>query len=254
MEDNFEQYCRESALAYQTIPDVHPDDFIFKFILGHPNWTDPKDAVWYYFSDGRSSALKLRETLSSDLGVDLSAPLTMLEFASGYGCVTRHLPRILPDVSIVASDIHPQANEFIRQKIGVNSIQSAAVPEVFPKVFFYDVVFALSFFSRMPKKTWTRWLKVLSDQLNVNGHLIFTTHGVISARKLMPDLQFDEEGFSFHEASEQDDLSKAEYGHYGNNSFLRDSCSRTIGQLSGSSFQGRFLVGPSGPLGDPEDS
>src|SRR4029453_12625295 len=44
------------------------------------------------------------------------------------------------------------------------------------------------------------------------GHLIFTTHGIISARKLMPDLQFDEEGFYFHEASEQDDLSKAEYG------------------------------------------
>jgi hypothetical protein len=64
----------------------------------------------------------------------------------------------------------------------------------------------------MPKRTLTRWLKVLSYQLNVNGHLIFTTHGLTSTRKLMPDLQFDDEGFHFHEASEQGDLSKEQYG------------------------------------------
>jgi SAM-dependent methyltransferase len=211
MEHNFEQYCRESAKSFETIPDIHPDDFIFKYIVGHPNWTDPKDAVWYYFSDERSSAHKLRET-KGDLGIAPSTRLSLLEFASGYGCVTRHLPKILPNVSIVASDIHPKANEFVRQKIGVKSIQSVPVPEEFPKASFYDVVFVLSFFSRMPKKTWTRWLKVLSDQLNLNGHLIFTTHGLITAHKLMPDLEFDEEGFYFHEASEQEDLSKAEYG------------------------------------------
>jgi methylase of polypeptide subunit release factors len=75
----------------------------------------------------------------------------MLEFASGYGCVTRHLPRTLPDVSIVASDIHPQANEFIRQKIGVNSIQSAAVPEEFPK-YLSMMSFLRSLFSRICRK------------------------------------------------------------------------------------------------------
>lgn len=211
-EHDFDQYCRESAESYETIPDVHPDDFIFKFLIGHPNWTDPKDAIGYYFSDGRSSALKLREILSSDLGIDLGMPHSMLEFASGYGCVTRHLPKILPDVSIVASDIHPQANEFIRQKIGVNSIQSKSVPEEFPKAGPYDVVFALSFFSHMPKKTWTRWLKLLSDRLNINGHLIFTTHGLMTVRHLMTNLRFDEDGFFFQEASEHDDLIKAEYG------------------------------------------
>ena len=108
MEHNFEQYCRESAKSCETVPDVHADDFIFKYIVGHSNWTDPKDAIGYYFSDGRSSALKLREILVSDLGIAASTPLRLLEFASGYGCVTRHLPRILANVSIVASDIHPQ--------------------------------------------------------------------------------------------------------------------------------------------------
>jgi SAM-dependent methyltransferase len=212
MKPDFDEYCRESAKSCDAVPDVHPDDFIFKFIIDHPNWTDPKDAVSYYFCDGQSSAHKLRDILSNDLGITPGTPLSLLEFASGYGCVTRHLAKILQNVSIVASDIHPEANEFVRQQIGVNSIQSTPVPEEFPKAFFYDVVFALSFFSHMPKKTWTRWLKVLSDRLNVNGHLIFTTHGLISARNLMPDLQFDEEGFHFHEASEQGDLSKSEYG------------------------------------------
>jgi hypothetical protein len=42
MEHDFEQFCRESGESFETIPDVHRDDFIFKFILGHPNWTDPR--------------------------------------------------------------------------------------------------------------------------------------------------------------------------------------------------------------------
>jgi hypothetical protein len=212
MNSDIDQYCHESASAFETIPDVHPDDFIYKFVLGHPRFSDPRDAVSYYFSDGRNSARTLREILSIDLEIAPSTSLSLLEFASGYGCVTRHLPKMLPNVSIVASDIHPQANEFVRQKMGVNTVQSASVPEEFPKGSLYDVIFVLSFFSHMPKKTWGRWLKVLSDQLKVNGYLIFTTHGLTSARKVLPDLQFDEEGFSFHEASEQDDLGKAEYG------------------------------------------
>jgi SAM-dependent methyltransferase len=211
MEVDFEQYCRESAKSCDTIPDVHPDDFIFKFV-GHPSFSDPRDAISYYFNDGRHSAHKLREILSNDLEIAPSTPLSLLEFASGYGCVTRHLAKILPHVSIVAADIHPQANEFVRRQIGVNSIQSTSVPEEFPNVSFYDIVFVLSFFSHMPKKTWARWLKVLSHQLSVNGHLVFTTHGLISTREFMPNVQFDEEGFYFHEASEQGDLSKAEYG------------------------------------------
>jgi hypothetical protein len=212
VQQNFEQYCCESAKSCETIPDVHAADFIFRYIVSSPIWASPRDAIWYYFSDGRNSARKLRDILVSDLGIAPNTPLSLLEFASGYGCVTRHLPRILPNVSIVASDIHPEANEFIRQKTGVKSIQSTSIPENFTTTFFYDVIFVLSFFSHMPKSTWTRWLKVLSDQLNVNGHLIFTAHGLITVRKSMPNLQFDQEGFHFHEASEQDDLTKAEYG------------------------------------------
>jgi hypothetical protein len=243
MEPDFEQYCRESGRSCGTIPDVHPDDFIFKFIVAHPRFSDPRDAVSYYFSDGRNSAHKLREILSNDLEIGPSTPLTLLEFASGYGCVTRHLAKILPNVSIVASDIHPEANEFVRRRIGVNSMQSTPVPEEFPNASSYDAVFVLSFFSHMPKKTWARWLKVLSYQLNVNGHLIFTTHGLTSTRKLMPDLQFDEEGFHFHEASEQCDLSKEEYGTTATTpSFVM----RAIEQLDGCQlrlFKGGFWWG-----------
>jgi hypothetical protein len=88
MEPDFEQYCRESGKLCETNPNIHADDFIFKYIVSHPNWTNPKDAVWYYFSGGRSSADKLREILSSDHGIAPSTPLSLLEFASGYGCVT----------------------------------------------------------------------------------------------------------------------------------------------------------------------
>src|SRR6516225_4005902 len=103
MEPDFEQYCRESGKLCDAIPDVHPDDFIFKFIVGVPRFSDPRDAVSYYFSDGQSSAHKLREILSNDLEIAPNTPLRLLEFANGYGCVTRHLAKVLPNVSIAAS-------------------------------------------------------------------------------------------------------------------------------------------------------
>jgi ubiquinone/menaquinone biosynthesis C-methylase UbiE len=116
MEHNFEQYFRESARLFETIPDVHPDDSLFKFVVGHSHFADQRDAVRRYFSNGRDSAVKLREILSSDLGIAPGTPLSLLEFASGYGRVTRHLPKILPNVSIVAADIHPEATSLFGRK------------------------------------------------------------------------------------------------------------------------------------------
>src|SRR6202022_1172572 len=115
MEPDLEEYCRESARSYDTVPDVYPEDFIFKFIMGHPSFSDPKDAVSYYFGDGRSSAHKVREILTNTLRLAPGTPLILLEFASGYGCVPRHLAKLLPNISILASDIHPEANEFVRE-------------------------------------------------------------------------------------------------------------------------------------------
>lgn len=203
--------CEEAAGRHGVVPDLHPQDFIFRFLLDHPGFHDDRGRVDYYFDDGARSAAHLQDLVSGTCGLDLSS-VRLLEFASGYGCVTRHLPHALPGTAVTSCDIHEEAVEFIEQKIGVPSILSNPVPESLGLDEEYDVIFALSFFSHMPRRSWIRWLDTLASGLRQGGHLIFTTHGIRSAELHLGSPQLDSEGFWFNPASEQKDLDPQEYG------------------------------------------
>jgi hypothetical protein len=204
--------CKKHAEKWGVSAKVHPQDYIFRFLLTNPTFADMNAAISYYFNTGHESAEKLNSVLRDDLSVDVTKGKEMLEFASGYGCVTRHWSTVLPAFAITSSDIHPEANSFIIDELGGQSVQSSSVPELFDPRREYDVVFALSFFSHIPVRTWSRWLKALFKTLHVGGSMIFTTHGLISLRKIPFNASLDEEGFYFKAESEQDDLDTSEYG------------------------------------------
>jgi SAM-dependent methyltransferase len=189
---------------------VHPRDFIYWFVASHEK-ISLEDGTRYYFEDGAKSAAKLDAHLSRLLGED-KRPIKLLEFASGYGCVSRHLKKN-PGVELTSCDIHPAAVEFLADEIGVRALQSSHVPEDFRTPELYDAIFCLSFFSHMPKSTFGRWIKALHDRLAPGGHLLFTTHGAKSRKELQITLDdLDDEGFWFKAASEQHDLDSSEYG------------------------------------------
>jgi hypothetical protein len=139
-------------------------------------------------------------------------PLDVFEFASGYGCVSRHLNVMSKKYKICACDIHPQAVDFLRDKLGVDSILSERIPERLSLDRKFPIVFALSFFSHMPDATWGRWMAKLTSLLSDGGILVFTTHGAKTARNLLPGIVVSEDGYWFSPTSEQKDLSTEEYG------------------------------------------
>src|SRR5262245_24245596 len=138
---------------------IHDNDFILQFLRGLPFYPSEEHARAEYFRTGKESACHLRDLVTQFIG---NGPLTILEFASGYGCVTRHLASTIPSATVTASDIHPEAINFLEKQIGVKAALSHAVPELFPIRTEFDVVFALSFFSHMPLATWGRWLRTLA--------------------------------------------------------------------------------------------
>jgi SAM-dependent methyltransferase len=185
----------------------HREDFIYSFIMMKFGPKRIKEGVDYYFDDGSRSAQQFAELVNA---FGIARPVRVLEFASGYGCVTRHLKKN-PDFSLIACDIHPQACEFVQDKLGVPCVISKHVPEELTLNRKFDVVFALSFFSHMPRSTWGRWIKALFTALDRPGYLVFTTHGLASVQHLgSPELPSD--GFYFVAKSEQHDLSRTEYG------------------------------------------
>ena len=195
------------AARFGVAAAVHPEDHIWNFVLGHPGFACRADAITYYFVDGANSARHFLDLIGAGWqGMRLS----VLEFAAGYGCVTRHLARVR-GLDLTACDIHDEATGFLRRQLGVRAIPSHACPELFAAPGTYDAVLALSFFSHMPLATWARWLVRLTLPLAVGGRLVFTTHGLHS-RPHFGDPDLPESGFWFHPASEQSDLPGTEYG------------------------------------------
>jgi len=205
------EMCKVSAGKQGVVSDIHPNDFIFHFLMTNPCFQSQKDAVEYYFNDGAKSAKKLANLLYSDLKLQKGKPFKLLEFASGYGCVTRHLSQELPNVTLISCDIHKEAINFISKQFSTEAILSESVPERLRLQQEYDVIFALSFFSHMPESSWGQWIKTLFSGLKENGFLIFTTHGKESA-KFFGDPVIPSNGFWFLPDSEQKDLDKNEYG------------------------------------------
>jgi SAM-dependent methyltransferase len=205
---SLEPQLRECAAKFQVTSEVHADDFIFQFILSHPRHASQFAAMTYYFESGHASAARFDELVTKFCSEE-RRPLEVLEFAAGYGCVTRHLKKMEKD--IYSCDIHPQAVDFLSKRIGVRAILSNSIPSELPVDRQFDVVFALSFFSHMPDAVWGHWLRRLLDFVADDGLLIFTTHGSKSI-KYMRAPPADEDGYWFRAASEQKDLPADEYG------------------------------------------
>jgi glycosyltransferase involved in cell wall biosynthesis len=210
--ESIERLCVKYAEPLGVTPAVHERDQILRFLLNHYVWSEEEGAIEYYFSDGRNSAERLASLLSQLNGGNGDSPHgSLLEFASGYGCVTRHLTRVLPEVQVVSSDIHSAAVEFLNREIGVDAFLSSTSPEDFDPPGRFDAIFALSFFSHMPEATWKRWLAALGNCLAEDGVMIFTTQGLAS-RQYLGDPVIPERGFWFEPDSEQADLDTSEYG------------------------------------------
>jgi hypothetical protein len=198
---------RTAAKRQGVEPDIHPKDLIYWYLVN--SWERIDVQINYYFEDGGRSATKVAE-LAAEMGYDGQRKIKLLEFASGYGCVSRHLKKI-PQFDLVSCDIHPEAIDFLTRKIGVKAILSAHVPDHFSPPQKYDIVFALSFFTHLPRSSWGRWLKVLYNTVEAPGYLMFTTHGQTVLEMLKPT-GLSDDGFGFSAESEQKDLDPEEYG------------------------------------------
>jgi hypothetical protein len=116
-----------------------------------------------------------------------------------------------PNSLISTCDIHPNAVNFHRDILGLDSYLSQTSPEMLD-VPPQDVFVAMSFFSHMPEATYARWISALLAKLEPNGALIFTANGHVTQRRRTTGVAPDERGFGFLPRSEQGDLDGETYG------------------------------------------
>jgi hypothetical protein len=203
------------AAKFAVPPDIHADDLIFQWLLDvetEPNHDKARALVTeYYFLDGDRSARRLDGLIQEHHPDAAARRLTLFEFASGYGCVSRHLRKMSERYELLACDIHEQAVAFLRERLGVEAVLSHSDPHAFDAGSKFDIVFALSFFSHVPDRTFGAWIEALFSMVADNGLLIFTTHGRIPHESVnRPAL--DPSGYFFAPVSEQKDIPTEQYG------------------------------------------
>lgn len=209
-------------------------DEIFAFLAAHPACKDrPVEA---YFDSGRNAFVSLIRALQG-LGRSLAFSPHLLEFACGYGRVTRHIIRAIPPSRVDVSDIVAEAVEFQRATFGVRGVVSNQDPDkcIFPTR--YDVIFVASLFSHLPLDLWRPWLRKLHDSLNPDGVLIFSVHG---PKCLPPGQEIGPDGFLYFKNSESKVLDSEIYG---TTYVTREFVNRCVEEISGQAPIGFYSQG-----------
>lgn len=127
----------------------------------------------YYFDTGRELAGGLEKFLRG-AGLDPKR-LDLLDFAAGYGRVTRRLAPMF--ASVTATDLDQEMIDFQRREFGVEGFVSPLDPRpLTDHGRDYDVVFVFSLFTHLPERMWRAWLASLAALVRSGGHVVFSTH------------------------------------------------------------------------------
>jgi SAM-dependent methyltransferase len=162
---------------------------------------DRDAAVSNYFQNGYEQFELVRHIASWRAG----QPKAMLDFASGYGRLTRFLVHQHLADEVTVSDILEGGMEFQAAQFGVRTILSTTLPEQFPATRKYDLIFVASLFTHLPPATFTAWLRKLATLLENEGLLIFSVHDESIAPVAV-------DGIAFESYSESRVLDGSEYG------------------------------------------
>ena len=198
------------------------------------------DAVRMYFQGGEWNAAEIAAVVREH-GFPIADARSVLEFACGWGRVTRHLVHLMDRSRLTVSDVDPAAVQFVCRKLGVGGFPSAIDPHDLRHDDRYDLVLIVSLFSHLPLADWGPWLDRLGRLLHPGGTLAFSTLGMHAFDVNVPDVErgaFEEvaEGFFYRAANET--RGRLGTDHYG----LAYVADGRVRDLVGRHFPGRMVA------------
>jgi hypothetical protein len=212
-------FPRELSLA------VHPaDEMLLDAVSRCEGDWDRAVATYLY------AGLRVSETTRQlvDWRFGEGRDVDVLDFASGYGRVTRFLLGRLGAERLAVSDLMPEAVRFQRQSFGVAAFDSTVVPERLSVPGDFDVVQAVSLFSHLPRDLFRRWLVTLWSLVRPGGLLVVSVHD----RSLVASATADDD-FVFVPSSENAVLDSATYGStWVSEGFVRATVGEVVGGCS----------------------
>ena len=156
---------------------------------------DSHFAYMSYMGIGWNGFQVVRTVLQSANG-DVGVKGRILDFASGYGRVSRFLAGYYGPERVCVSDIKADAVDYMVERMGVSGFHSVEDPALLDVEDRFEVIFVGSLFSHLNQDLCRKWLEKLVSLTEPEGLLVFSTHD-ISLHK-----QGSDEGHVFWEQNE----------------------------------------------------
>jgi len=146
----------------------------------------PNDAM-FKAQDGDLDAYLEFGRMTVDLLKGYSeSPRRVLDFACGWGRVTRHIVAEWPEAEVWACELYPDAVEFCERELGVRGVVSSTNAEDVKLPKDCDLIWVGSLFTHLDSPQWRDFLRLLERALARSGVLVFTTHGRHAAEQIRP--------------------------------------------------------------------
>jgi SAM-dependent methyltransferase len=177
----FKEFLQEQGYSNEEINfNISKNDTMYQNAL--KNKVNPTEAHLSYLLTGLQIAQVVRAILEYKFK-DLNQIEAFLDFAAGYGRVTRFLLPLLSPQRLYVSEIKARAVAFQQQQFGVQGFLSTEEPENLSINQQFDCILALSLFTHLPAATFEKWLRRLCELLSPNGLLMFTVQDITQLDK-----------------------------------------------------------------------
>lgn len=154
---------------------INRDDIMFLYSLLHIG--DYALSYHSYMSTGLNGFNLIQRILrSANDHVELKG--NILDFASGYGRVTRFLAGYYKPGQVYTSDIKPAAVDYQVERMGVKGFYSDYDPFSLKVNEKFEVIFVGSLFSHLNRDLYKNWLIQLLAMVEPRGLIIFSVHDI----------------------------------------------------------------------------
>lgn len=209
-----------SACADRLNLEIHPNDQMLTHSLGQHRHAGA--ALSQYFNIALQQYSAARQVMR--LCFADAEPVTVLDFACGYGRLLRFMSLALPRSRLWASELQVDAVDFVAQAFDVQVLASDADPAHFAPGKRFDFIWVASLFSHLPENLFNAWLERLLSLLTEHGVLCFSVRdsALLPATRTLPD-----SGILYDAVSENAALDADIYGTtYASETYVRAALAR----------------------------
>jgi hypothetical protein len=217
-------FSRDQSLNPVTFnPTIDPRDEMYGFAVRNLKGNVDRATI-RYLAQGRRIFDNVRQLLEWRFGSTAQCP-SFVDFAAGFGRLTRYLVQAMPVDRVFTTEINASAVHFQREQFGVTAVQSYFEPEKFKADQTFACVYAGSLFTHLPERRQVPWLVKLLELVDVTDGMLVVSY--LDESALDPNVVVGPKGFIFGQQSEIPALSSSEYGHcWASEGFVRASINR----------------------------